>query len=540
LPLDRAVFLSGTFGELRTGHFHAGLDIKSIDRKSGENVSAAADGYISRIKVSPSGYGNALYIAHPNGYTTVYAHLDRFITPVAEYVKNKQYSLKRFDVNLYLKRGQFQFKKGELIGQMGNSGSSSGPHLHFEIRRTEGQIPINPFHFGLHVIDKVPPSINKLQVYYLSEQLDQIKLKEYTVRSTSSGNYTLSDTLLEGAWRTGFALKTTDQMDGVSNRNGIYALDMRVDNKTRYRFAMDEIPFSKTRYINAHIDYAAKQNKKGSFHRCFKIPGNKLGIYTSQNKNGVVKLFSNRAQKITIAVEDINGNSSTLTFYIKRDTAMYQLKQIASAFSTNDIGELHINKPNFDCEINKGALYSPANIDYSEETLQAGSIAGSYNIGSADIPLHKYMSISIKPKYINNALASKYFIARLDDNDMISYGGKFDNGFLKASVREFGEYTVGIDTIPPVIKPVQFNANMRGASRMRFTIADNIKTGGKADGLSYNAYVDGDWILMEYDAKRDMLTHRFDGRIERGEHELILKVTDDRGNIATFQKVFAN
>ncbi len=540
LPLDRDIFLSGTFGELRTGHFHAGIDIKSIERKSGEKVLASASGHIARIKVAPSGYGNAIYIAHPNGYTTVYAHLDRFAEHVAAYVKEKQYALKQFGVDLYLNDNQFQFKKGDLIGYLGNSGSSSGPHLHFEIRRTTGQIPINPFLFGLKITDKLRPDLDKLKVFYLNKEFEQIRVREYPLTRTAPGQYTIADTLSEGAWRAGFAVKTTDKMNGVTNKNGIYELKMAVDDQSQFSFTMDEIPFSKTRYLNAHIDFAAKQNTKEFFHRCFKLPGNALGIYTTNKENGVVNLFANRTQKITIEVSDINKNISTLTFYIKRDTAMYVLQDLASAFSVNSTGELTIKKSNFNCKIIKGALYTQTQIPYSTEPSPPDLYAMIHHIGSEDIPLHKYISISILLEDRRPTTVDNLFIARLEEDKVISYGGQFEDGFLKAQTRDFGAYTIGIDTIPPKIKPVQFNANMQGTTRMRFAITDDVQTSGKADGLSYEAFVDGNWILMEYDAKNDMLTHHFDGHIKPGNHELVLEVTDDRGNKTVLQKSFTN
>ncbi len=538
LPLNRSILLSGTFGELRTGHFHSGIDIKSLNGKAGDKVTASAAGFIARIKVAPGGYGNAIYIAHPNGYTTVYAHLDHFDEFVAAYVKEKQYELKKFSVDLYPQPNQFQFSKGQLIGYMGNSGSSSAPHLHFEIRRTSDQVPINPILFGLQVTDNVSPDIGTLQVYYLGENFEQIETREYPLLRTSTGKYTIADTLSEGAWRVGFSLKTTDKMDGARNRNGIYALQMQVNDEPRFSFTLNEVPFSKKRYLNAHIDYAARQNKKGYYHRCFKLPGNALNIYSTLKNNGVVKLYSNQSQKVSIAVNDINGNISTATFFIKRDADMSASQKPATEFSADNEGSLAISKSNFKCAIGTGTLYAQTDIPYYTEKSDQNTYSTIHHIGSKDIPLHKYISISIKPETLPSTLRDRAFIGRLDEGVLTNYGGKYSDGFFTASVRDFGIYAIGIDTIPPVIKPVQFSSKMQGASRMRFSINDNMPTGGKARGLRYNAHVDGKWILMEYDAKKDMLTHRFDGKIEPGDHTIVLKVWDDRGNISEFRKSF--
>ncbi len=323
LPLDRTIYLSGTFGELRPGHFHAGIDIKSINGRPGEKILSSAGGYVARIKVSPYGYGNALYIAHPNGYTTVYAHLDRFTPEIAEYVKQKQYELKRFAVDLYPRADQFKVSKGGHIGYLGNSGGSYGPHLHFEIRRTSDQVPINPLLHGIPVNDSRKPVIDGIMIYYLNSSNEPIYSIQYEPIEVSPGKYTLPDTLIEGAWRIGVGISTTDRMDQVSNKNGVYSIQLSVDETRQFGFRMQELSFSRTRYLNAHIDYAARLETRKYFNLCFPQSGNKLTIYEKDNENGVIELFAGKPRSIRISVKDAAENESEVTFVALRDTAMY-------------------------------------------------------------------------------------------------------------------------------------------------------------------------------------------------------------------------
>ena len=225
-PIDQAIRLSGTFGELRSNHLHSGIDIKAANGKTGQPIYAAAEGYIARIKVSSSGYGNALYIVHPEGYMTVYAHMQNFSKSVADYVKKQQYVKQSANVDLYLGPETFKLNKGEQIGKLGVSGRSFGPHLHFEIRDNKTQKPINPLLFGLKMEDHIAPKMHQLKVYSLNDKKETLSTKTFDLQKNGNRYTVKGDTLTIGAWRAGFALKVYDHHDGVSNWNGIYALDM--------------------------------------------------------------------------------------------------------------------------------------------------------------------------------------------------------------------------------------------------------------------------------------------------------------------------
>ena len=539
LPVNRPIKLSGTFGELRSNHFHAGIDIKTLNGRPGEKIYASAQGYISRIKVAPGGYGNALYIAHPNGYTTVYAHLDRFTPDIKAYVRKKQYELQRFSVDLHPRPDQFQLFQGQHIGYLGNSGSSFGPHLHFEIRRSAGQVPLNPFLFGLPVQDQVRPQMLALKVYYLDDKHSRIHVKDYPVQNIGPGKYKLDAPLSEGAWRVSFGLKVFDQMNGTPNRNGIYSLEMQVDDQSQYAFAMDDMPFHMTRYLNAHLDYGAKHDREGSFHMCYRMPGNALDIYEERGDKGVVELYAEKPRTVTLITKDFLGNVSTLEFEISRDTSIW--KSSSTFDYTVDHGKgLNIKNEELAVNIPGNAFYEFATVDYQRyPDTSAGYFAHQHDIGDPGIPLHSYGSIAVKHHNIPAGLRSKAFVARCDPGgELVNCGGTIDGSFMTTRIRSLGIYTVGVDTVPPSIEPVTFKSDMSQSQKMVFRITDNQRIGGSARGLSYDVKVDGKWILMEYDAKYDLLIHRFDEHIAPGEHELKIVVRDDRNNSTVYQRSF--
>jgi murein DD-endopeptidase MepM/ murein hydrolase activator NlpD len=539
-PLSRQILLSGTFGELRSNHFHAGLDIKSKDGSTGEQILASAPGFISRINIQSGGYGNVLYIDHPNGYTTVYAHLDRFIPEVAAYVKSMQYTLKRFDVELYPRPDQFVFKKHQLIGYLGNTGSSSGPHLHFEIRKTSGQVPHNPLLFGIPVKDNRTPAIYALKVYHVDSDLRKTKEFTYTPVSAGSGRYRINDTLTLQTHRVGFALKAFDQMDGASNQNGIYALGMSIDGQPQYRFELDAIPFSQTRYLNAHIDYAARQRGQGYYHHCFKLPGNALTIYNEQDGRGIVDLSYPQVHQIELTAGDYAGNTSSLTFFVRQDTLITETDDTGEYYGIDYLRSGQINIADCAIAFEPHTFYQNMQVSYARDASARPKLyAPVHTLGPDDTPVHRYFDMTLLSSGLPEHLRSKAFVAEVTDRGtLINLGGVAHGDHIFARVRKFGRFSVGIDTIPPEIIPITFRENMSGMSRMRFRIGDSQAVEGQASGLSFKATVDGEWILMEYEGKRAMLTHWFDDRIGPGSHELILKVWDDRGNERTLVRKF--
>ena len=316
-PLNFKMLLSGTFGELRGNHFHAGIDIKT-EGVEGQKVYSIADGYISRIKVSTWGYGKVLYITHPQtGHTSVYAHLQKFNAKIDSIVKRKQYQKESFEINFYPNAAAIQIKKGEVIALSGNSGGSGGAHLHFEIRDTKTEHPINPLQFGFNITDNIPPTLSKLKIYAFDTTLINGYRKSKIINIKKINNkYSIDETpTINGSFALG--ISTYDKLNGSYNKNGVYSIKVCVDSSICYKFTVDELDFSTSRYINAHIDYKEKKENNKKYHRCYKLPHNKLTNYSEIINEGIINIKDTLTHLISLEVTDIYGNISDLEFNVK-------------------------------------------------------------------------------------------------------------------------------------------------------------------------------------------------------------------------------
>ncbi|MFN4081692.1 MAG: M23 family metallopeptidase [Saprospiraceae bacterium] len=540
-PIDSPILMSGTFCELRSNHFHSGIDIKSNTGGVGQPVLAAADGYVSRIKVEPAGYGNALYIKHPNGYTTVYAHLDRFMSEVAQYVKDAQYKRESFSVDLNPPEGQFRVKKGQEIGKMGNSGSSSGPHLHFEIRNTATQKALNPFLFGLAVKDQTPPDIRDMKLFLISNGGETLKGKAFPIEKRGAGSYGIKgDTASVGWDRIAFAIKAYDKSDGVSNDNGPHSILLKANGVPIYQWTAEALNFEETRYLNAHIDYGARQRFGAWFHRCFILPGNRLStMYDRSLGPGHILLnAAGTPTEIELKVADPFGNSAALRFWIRRSETLEDIQDPVWQYEINHQADFNLEMPRFSMSLPKGALYEPLKFRYRTETSTSPSVYSEVHcLHDRETPVHRYFEIAIRPDNLPPELKSKAVIARTGDG-LTNCGGKWRGETLTTRVRDFGNYCVTVDDTPPDIKPLAFERDMRKRNAMSFRISDRMPTDAQAKGLYYRATVDGRWVLFEYDRKNNKITHHFDGRIVPGEHRLRIVVRDDRGNERVLERDF--
>ncbi len=537
LPVDHTLRLSGTFGELRPNHFHAGLDIKpKSGRRQGQPLYAIADGVVSRIRVSAYGYGNAIYIDHPNGYTSVYGHLQRFPDKIAEYVKKKQYELKSFEVNLFPKADGLDFKKGGVIGYLGTSGRSFGPHVHFEIRETTSEIPINPLLFGVEVKDNLPPFLEQLKVYNLNQDRETLSSEIFNTKKINAKTYRISkDTIKVQSGRIGVALKAYDKLNGAPNWNGVYGIDLYQDDSLVFNFRAEAISFDESRYINAHLDYADWKKKRSYFNRCYRLPGNYLQAYPTEVNNGVLELKVGQTSNIKLVAKDFKNNQTTLNFKVKREDESPEMDSEVFNYILPYNEASIINKGDLKLYFKDSTLYENlyAYIHTSYDS-SASMLSDMHHIHKNTTPLHRYYDLKIRPtKTIPDSLKKRAYIADCTGNSVEYFGGEWDGGYLKTTLRTFGNFCILIDTLPPQIIPTQFKSNMNKASRMSFKVKDD-KSGLK----SYNAYIDGEWILMEFDSKFNTIFHRFDGKIERGKHELLVSVVDGRGNETVFKSTF--
>ncbi len=544
-PVRHKVRLSASFGELRPNHFHSGVDIRSSSGKTGDPLYASAEGYVSRIKIEPSGYGKALYINHPNGYTTVYGHMDRFTEEIEAFVKREQYKRKSFELDVYLPDTLFTFRQNQYIGRMGNKGRSSGPHLHFEIRDTQTEEVINPLAFGLPWHDTQPPSFYRLKIYELDENGRLLKSKTYTLYRKGNSWQTREYRIPVSASTLAFAVETADKQPS-GNRNGISEIQLYVADSLFWSWQLSRFSFDNTRYVNAHQDYAERLLNGRRFHRCHRLPGNLLPSTYNGPSNGFLHLPKGQTEKITISVSDFNGNTSRLAFevFAQKDPPG-ENKQIFNYI-------LPWNEANL-IEQNNIKIRLPASKDekqglYEDLYLQLRSspdrsseyYSNVYHIHKADVPLHRPMEISIRPlRPIPEELRNKAFIAYCQPNGTtVNCGGKWNGPFLTGSYDKLGDFAIQVDTTAPQIQILSFTYDMRGRKQMSFRVYDEHRTARHLPEIQWKAYIDGQWVLFEYDAKSKTLTHFFDQPFERGKHLLQLIVRDALGNKRIFEKSF--
>jgi len=539
-PLDVPLYLSGSFGELRTNHFHAGLDIKT-KQQEGLKVYSVADGYISRIKVSHVGYGYALYVDHPNGYTTVYGHLQKYGDKILEFVKAEQYKQRKFGVDVFPSPTDLPVLKGEVIALSGNSGASGGPHLHFEVRETKSEKVLNPLLFGFEIKDKIRPSVSRVWIVPLS---DSTRVNTGTVPLSfetiaAAGGMSLKTTTPPTVYGdVGFAIHTSDLLDGNSNRCGIYRIELFVDGLQVYGQRMDRLDFTTNRAMNAHTIYERFKKDRSQLHGSYRLPGNPLDIYDNLVNDGIVTFNDGKLHELEYRVLDYEENLTVVKFKVqsgKPGKAIAGGTKPSLAFfdwekdNVYEAEDIRITIPAF-------SLYENVNLTIDRSKKITGALTPTYLIVSPYEPLHSPYTLAIRADHIKPTLHNKLIIARYDpEKDRIySEGGNMENGFVIAQPLYLGYFGVLADTVDPSISSIDFSAQMKAKSSFSFKISDWLS------GVSeFIPTIDGEWVLMEYDGKNSRLTCYYDSkRMTRGEHQFMLRVIDGVGNEKAYKSKF--
>ncbi len=525
-PLDIPLESAGSFGELRTNHFHSGIDLRTKE-KEGLKVYASANGYVSRIKVSPLGFGNALYITHPNGYVTVYAHLKSFNREITNYLRKIQYAKESYEVDLALKYHELKIKKGEIIALSGNSGSSDGPHLHFEIREQKTEKPVNPLLFGLKITDTIPPTFNKIICF------DEISGNNFKIDlKLNDGKYFLSpkDSLyFPSVFSLG--ISAYDLMNNNMAQNGIYKLQLKFDTVIVNSFSFDKFSFDESRYINAFINYRTFIRDSEKYIQTKLLPGNKLSIYDSISNSGIMKIDDNNWHLISYSLCDFSGNCSKLNFMIRRNPDSYPAtySNISDSNLFIDFNkEKTIFSDNYKIYFPLNSLYDNLLLKISENNDSNKFLSKIIEIHDNTVPLHKSISVSLKTDSIADSLKSKLLIVRLkDDGKIKTEGGKFIDGFVKTNINNFGKFAVSIDSTAPLIKALNYNQKQMDIRQktLDFIISDNLS------GISkYRGELNGKWVLMEFNGKSNELTYFIDEKLKPGANQLKIIVEDNKQN----------
>lgn len=529
IPLKIPIALSGTFGELRSNHFHSGLDIKTQGRE-GIDIHAAAEGYVSRIKISSFGYGKALYIQHPNGYTTVYAHLKKFAPKIEAYVKAQQYKQEKYTIELFPSKQELPITTEEVIALSGNSGGSGGPHLHFEIRDAQ-QRPMNPMLFGINIKDTHKPLVNTAWLYPLDQEtLINGSNKPYRLKLSTQPDGTLKASPVKACGTVGIAVSSVDQQDAANNKNGYYKIESSVNGSKNFELEMKRFAFSETRYINRMIDYSYFKKNRSRITKLFIEPNNPLSIY--KDGNGYITIQDSLSYNCAITVKDFKGNTKKLLIPITGENKNKQETQLNQAYNHYAYTSVpfEFSNPFVSIAIPKGALYDDTPLNIKE--LPNNCI----QIHENTVPLHKYMSLSFS--LANTPLPNQSYIGKFyEDPTKPSYvGAKKTANRITARTRDFGSFGVFTDTKKPIVKAINFGNNkwISNNKTLRVWIHDK-ETGIK----NFKATINGKFALMEYDYKKKLLIHYLDdGIYTSGKNDLKIYVEDNVGNNTIFETTF--
>ncbi|BAO55607.1 hypothetical protein NMS_1598 [Nonlabens marinus S1-08] len=531
-PLDIELKLSGSFGELRSNHFHSGLDIKT-NQRTGANVIAAAAGYVSRIKIEHYGYGKALYITHPNGYTTVYAHLEKFAPRIEEYIKKRQYEQESYEIQLYPDDLDLRVDQGETVAYSGNTGGSGGPHLHFEIRDGDAR-PINPLLFGIKIPDSRLPLVKQIKAYPLdTESTINGKNEAQLLRVISLGSGKFKTEPFSAYGEIGIGVNTNDQMDAASNQNGVYDIKTYFNGKPSFEMTFDRFSFDETRYINQMIDYEHFQQNKSRISKLFIPDGSPLSLYRETNNNGKLKLLDPEAKHTyKIAITDFDGNLSEINMDITNESKneYLSLKDPKNATLVAHNESFSTTKGSFTLTIPKGTLYEDTFLNISEN-------ADVLKVHEDVIPLHKNMILNYDMKSKVGDDMGKYYIARITPwGAAYHVSSTLKGNTLTAFTKTLGTYGIRKDTNPPTIVPVNFKSGQWLSKNKTLTLKiEDKETGVQA----YRATLNGKFILMEYDYKTDLITYDFSNGVStETDNQLVVIVTDNVGNSTKFEANF--
>ena len=530
-PLDIPMQLSGNFGELRPNHFHAGFDFKT-NQKEGLNVYAAADGYVSRIKISTVGYGKAIYITHANGYTTVYGHLQKAVGTIQDKIIALQYAEKRYDVEAYFKPGELTVKKGEIIAISGNTGGSEGPHLHFEFRDNKTEKIINPLFFGLDLKDTKKPIVSNLLVYPIDNNSVVNESKRPVLLSLSlqkDGTYLSEKVLANG--RIGFGINASDQDDVSYNSNGVYKTQLMSNGKTIFGYQFDQMDFDEARYINVFVDYFRYKKTHQRIQRLFiKEPYGWSNIYQNVD-NGISHITPNFTETQRIEVSDYFENKTIIDIPI-----VYSSKPalIPEEIKTTKYFVKAKSDSNF--EKDNVSVYFPAGTFYDDFYLNFDVKNEMLYLHEDVVPAHTNFTISFEDTKSSESDKKKMFIASVSGNKLSYITTKLVGNAFTCKTKTLGQFTLAKDTIAPKIAIAKSIENkwLTDKKSIQLTISDDF-SGVK----TYNGYLNDTWVLFEYEPKTKKLTHTFDDKLLiEGQNKLKVVVTDNVGNSTIFETQF--
>ena len=532
-PLDIPLSLSGSFGELRSNHFHTGLDFKT-QQKQGLNVYASADGYVSRIKISTFGYGKAIYITHPNGYTTVYGHLKKASPTIEAYIRDNHYKEETYEIELFPKPGDLPVKQGEIIAFSGNSGGSGGPHLHFEFRDTQSEKPINPMLFGFDALikDTKLPAVTTLMAYPVGENSSvNQSLQPITLNLSlqADGSYVSEKVAVNG--KVGFGISAYDMFDFNYNKNGLFKVQSFLNGNPHFGYQFDTFAFDESRYINALLDFYRFKKMGVRIQRLFATNPYPLSLIKTNENFGVIDVKPNLTNNYRIEVSDFNNNKVIVNVPI-------QYSPIAPTIASN------VKKTDYFLKVKNDNIYKkdnmsvfvPAETFYDDFYLNFDVKDDTLTFHDESVAVHNNFTVTIENNTFTPAEKEKMFIASLQGKRLSYNFTKIRDSVFTSYTKNLGKFVLAKDTTAPRISQVNIPEGkwLSKQNDLKLTISDNL-SGIK----SYSGYLNGKWILFEYDYKTKTIIHEFDEKfIAEGRNDLKVVVTDNVGNSTIFETHF--
>lgn len=532
-PLKIPLYSAGSFAELRGSHFHSGLDIRTYG-KTGYNVYAPEDGYVSRIKVQAYGGGKNLYITHPNGYTTVYMHLERYCGEIEKWVKQYQYANQVYEFDYTFQKPKIYVTKGDTIALSGESGSVAGPHLHFEVRNSKTENPINPLRF-LDVEDTIPPYIESLAITPLKKASVNSSSNTYTWQINKDKKTTDSIPLFDTINCLGniyFSILAFDPSKNSSMRNGVLSFELYINNKKIFSHKVNEFSFANYGYVDAVINYPL-YIKTGKRYLSSRLLENGKLPYDNYVNNGILNVKKDSLYKIEWRLADIKNNKSNYVFFVRgfeQDNAIRNntLKPRVMHIDYNENTTYKASDGSL-FMFSKNCLYESIDLEHYQ---RKGTYSDVHTLHNIFEPVKKKFTIKIKPYKVNDLIKNKSTIVKINSKGgFSSVGGIYRDGFVETKIGDFGVFAIWIDTTAPNVKPINFKPNKKLSSNqktLKAKISDNLT------GIySYKGYINGKWVLMEYDGKNAMLTYFIDETLKEGENTLKIVVTDKNNNTKT-------
>ncbi|MEC8397412.1 MAG: M23 family metallopeptidase [Bacteroidota bacterium] len=524
-PLDLPFSLSGTFGEPRSTHFHAGIDIKT-QGKEGWEVKSIAPGHISRIRVSLGGYGKALYLDHPNQTTSVYAHLKKFAPKIEAYIKSIQYEKQSYTLHEFPKKGEFAISAGEVIGYSGNTGSSSGPHLHFEIRDTDSQKPLNPLLFDLPIKDSQRPQIQELFLFYPQKNNTLMHSEFVSLKKVNDSTYHTH--LVKSYGKIGLGLKMFDRQDLSYSRNGIYKARVEINGKTIVLYEFDQLDYSDSKKLLVNLDYPTFIKKRSKILKLFFQNHKPLTFMKYLNNEGLFNIELGKSYLVKVIIEDFSENSSYIEIYIDGTKKKIPNKKLE--------GKLIEPRLDYTLTLNDKELYFPKKTFFENAIIQIEEAKNSISIGPNLFPFDNPYEIQFKTNEEDSIKLRQIFIAKKTEKKISFLPTTLDKGHWKTKVKDMGKFTLARDSVAPKISPSNFRPN-QWLSKLKYI---KVNISDDFSGIkSYRGTINGKWVLFEYEPKRKLLTYDFSDKVfEQAKHELELEVEDNVGNKSIYKAIF--